>query len=154
GSYVGRGIPCRNAAVVKENDRAQVAWQMRGPVQPADMATYAVTGSGSGIGAAVCRRLASGGGRVIGVDLRGADVEADLGSAEGRRTAVAGVLRLAGSALDGLVACAGLGPHVTDRAAIVGVNYFGAVATLEGLHDALVAGRGAAVAVSSNSATI
>lgn len=118
------------------------------------MTTYAVTGSASGIGAAVCRRLAAGGARVIGVDLRGADVDADLGSPEGRRSAVAGVLRLAGAALDGLVACAGLGPHVTDRAAIVGVNYFGAVATLEGLHDALVAGRGAAVAVSSNSATI
>jgi len=118
------------------------------------MTTYAVTGSASGIGAAVCRRLAAGGARVIGVDLRGADVDADLGSPEGRRSAVAGVLRLAGAALDGLVACAGLGPHVTDRAAIVGVNYFGAGATLEGLREALVAGRGAAVAVSSNSATI
>jgi NAD(P)-dependent dehydrogenase (short-subunit alcohol dehydrogenase family) len=117
------------------------------------MATIALTGSASGIGAAVRKRLESTGARVIGVDLRDADVAADLSTPQGREAAVAGVLRLA-PALDGLVACAGLGPHVTDRAAIVGVNYFGAVATLEGLRGALAAGRGAAVAVSSNSATI
>jgi NAD(P)-dependent dehydrogenase (short-subunit alcohol dehydrogenase family) len=60
----------------------------------------------------------------------------------------------AGNRLDGLVACAGLGPHVADAEAIVSVNYFGATAVLAGLRDALAAARGAAVAVSSNSATI
>ncbi|MCU1458612.1 MAG: dehydrogenase, short-chain alcohol dehydrogenase like, partial [Actinomycetia bacterium] len=56
--------------------------------------------------------------------------------------------------LHGVVPCAGLGPHVLDLAAIVAVNYFGAVAMLEGLHDLLVAsGSGAAVAIGSNSAT-
>jgi NAD(P)-dependent dehydrogenase (short-subunit alcohol dehydrogenase family) len=113
-----------------------------------------VTGSGSGIGAAVRRRIESSGARVVGVDLRGAEVEADLGTVDGRAAAIAGVLAITGPALDGVVACAGLGPHVTDRRAIVSVNYFGAVAVLEGLRDALAAARGAAVAVSSNSATI
>jgi NAD(P)-dependent dehydrogenase (short-subunit alcohol dehydrogenase family) len=113
-----------------------------------------VTGSASGIGAAVCRRLASGGVRIVGVDVRGADVNADLGTVDGRAAAVAGVLELAGSSLDGLVACAGLGPHVSDQEAIVSVNYFGAVAVLEGLREALAPRRGAAVAVSSNSATL
>jgi NAD(P)-dependent dehydrogenase (short-subunit alcohol dehydrogenase family) len=67
---------------------------------------------------------------------------------------VAGVRDRVRNRLDGLVACAGLGPHVADAAAIVSVNYFGATAVLAGLRDALAAARGAAVAVSSNSATI
>ncbi len=118
------------------------------------MGTHAITGSASGIGAAVRRRLEAAGERVVGVDLRGAEVEADLGTPAGRTAAVAAVLDRAGRRLDGVVACAGLGPHVADTAAIVSVNFFGAVAVLEGLREALVATRGAAVAVSSNSATI
>jgi len=46
--------------------------------------TAVVSGSASGIGAAVAARLRSEGARVIGIDLRGADVTADLGTAEGR----------------------------------------------------------------------
>jgi NAD(P)-dependent dehydrogenase (short-subunit alcohol dehydrogenase family) len=118
------------------------------------MSAFAITGSGSGIGAAVRRRLESSGARVIGVDLRGAEVEADLGTLDGRIEAVRGVLDLADRRLDGVVACAGIGPHVTDGPAIVSVNFFGAVAVLDGLRDALAATRGAAVAVSSNSAMI
>ncbi len=117
------------------------------------MGTHVVTGSGSGIGAAVRRRLEAAGERVIGVDLRGAEIEVDLGTPAGRAAAVAAVLERAGR-LDGVVACAGLGPHVVDTAAIVSVNFFGAVAVIEGLREALVVTRGAAVAVSSNSATI
>ena len=117
------------------------------------MGSYAVTGSGSGIGAAVRSRLESGGHRVIGVDIRGAEVQADLGTTDGRAAAVAGVLKRA-PALDGVVACAGLGPHVPDGQAVVSVNFFGAIAVLDGLREALVATRGAAVAVSSNSATL
>jgi NAD(P)-dependent dehydrogenase (short-subunit alcohol dehydrogenase family) len=53
------------------------------------------------------------------------------------------------------VACAGLGPQHEDAAAVVSVNYFGAVAFLDGLREALAAGRApAAVAISSNSATL
>jgi NAD(P)-dependent dehydrogenase (short-subunit alcohol dehydrogenase family) len=118
------------------------------------MGTFAVTGSASGIGAAVRARLEATGGRVIGVDVRDAEVTTDLATAEGRADAVARVDELASGRLDGLVACAGLGPHVADRAAIVSVNYFGAIAVLAGLRDVLAAARGAAVAVSSNSAII
>jgi NAD(P)-dependent dehydrogenase (short-subunit alcohol dehydrogenase family) len=118
------------------------------------MGIHAITGSGSGIGAAVRRRLERDGHRVIGVDLRGAEIEADLGVPDGRARGIAAVLERADGRLDGVVACAGIGPHVADAAAIVSVNYFGAVATLEGLREALVATGGAAVAVSSNSATI
>ena len=92
---------------------------------------------------------------MIGVDLRDAEVVADLGSPAGRAAATAGVLSVCGRSLDAAVACAGLGPEHPDAAAIVSVNYFGAVAFLGGLRDALGAGRApAAVAVSSNSATL
>src|SRR6185369_18077595 len=42
-----------------------------------DMGTFVVTGSGSGIGAAVRRRLERDGGTVVGVDLRDAEITAD-----------------------------------------------------------------------------
>lgn len=109
----------------------------------------AVTGSASGLGAAVAERLAADGARVIGVDRHGADVVADLGTAAGRRAALDGVARLAGGALEGVVSCAGLGPY-DDAPDVIRVNYFGAVAMLDGLRDLLAAGREpAAVAISS-----
>ncbi|MFN8543883.1 MAG: SDR family oxidoreductase [Candidatus Binatia bacterium] len=119
------------------------------------MGTIAVTGSASGIGAAVRRRLEAGGQRVIGVDLRDAEVTANLGTPEGRATAVAAVERAGGGRLDGLVACAGVGPQVPDQALLASVNYFGAQAILAGLRPALARGeRPAAVAISSNSSTL
>jgi NAD(P)-dependent dehydrogenase (short-subunit alcohol dehydrogenase family) len=119
------------------------------------MRVIVVTGSASGIGAAVCERLRSDGARVIGVDLRAAEVTADLSDAAGRTHALDGVRAAAGGKLDGLVACAGLGPQVPDRARIVAVNYFGAVALLDGLRPLLAEGDApAAVAISSNSSRI
>jgi len=81
-----------------------------------------VTGSASGIGAATSARLRSHGQHVIGVDVRDADVIADLSNADGRAEAIAGVTALTDS-LDALVTCAGLGP-IPSRAgsAIVKVN--------------------------------
>lgn len=119
------------------------------------MGTIVVTGSTSGIGAATAERLRRDGHRIVGVDLRDADVTADLATDAGRDEAVARVRAASDGAITGLVACAGLGPHVPDWAAIVSVNYFGAVALLAGLRDALVAGApAAAVAVSSNSSML
>ena len=117
------------------------------------MAIAVVTGSAGGIGAAVRERLERDGDRVIGVDLRDADVEADLSTPDGREAAVEGVLAACDGDLDKLVACAGLGSHLSDFPLIASVNYFGAVATLDGLRSALAGRPGAAaVAVSSNSA--
>lgn len=123
--------------------------------RPADQMTVVVTGSASGIGAATAARLRRDGERVIGVDVREADVLADLSSRDGRVTAIAAVTDLAGGVLDGLVTCAGLGP-VPSRAgsAIVSVNYFGTIELLAGLRPLLAAGgASAAVAISSNSTT-
>lgn len=107
---------------------------------------YAVTGAASGIGAATARRLRQCGARVIGCDLQGAEVVGDLATAEGRTALVEAVTRLCGGRLDGVVANAGGGPAQT----MLSLNYFGAVATLEGLRP-LLATRPAprAVVVSS-----
>lgn len=124
-------------------------------VSPSAMGIVAITGSSSGIGAETRAWLERGGDRVVGVDLHGAEVVADLSAADGRRDAVARVREACGGRLAGLVVCAGLGPHVEPASAIASVNYFGAVALLDGLRDALVAGRpAAAIAICSNSATL
>ena len=120
------------------------------------MRTIAVTGAASGIGAAVAAHLSRQGDRVIGVDLRAADVLCDLATPEGRKTAIDEVTRLCSGVLDGLVTCAGLG-GATGRAAslLVSVNYFGTVDLLTGLRPALARGdAAAAVAISSNSTTV
>ena len=117
------------------------------------MGTYAISGSASGMGAATRRRLKAGGHRVIGVDLRDAEVVADLGTAEGRGEAVAAVIKAADGVLDGAVTAAGLGPPVAGEL-IARVNYFGSVALLEGLRPALAASGGAQVVqFGSNSST-
>jgi len=108
--------------------------------------TYVVTGAASGIGAATTSHLRERGGRVIGCDLRNADVIADLTTVEGRGALIDGVTRLSGGRIDGIVANAGGGPPQT----MLSLNFFGTVATLEGLRPLLkssVAPR--AVAVSS-----
>jgi len=119
------------------------------------VATCAVTGSASGIGAAIRRRLEAEGVRVIGVDLRDAEVCADLATPDGRAAAVAQVRELAGGRLDRLVLSAGVGAHVRPPARVAAVNYFGAVAVLDGLFGSLQRGESpAALAVSSNSAAL
>ena len=117
------------------------------------MATAVITGSASGIGAAIQQRLETDGDRVIGIDLRGADIDADLSTPEGRKTAIEGALERSGGAIDRVVACAGLGPTVEDLRLVASVNYFGAIELLDGLRDAMAGREGAAaVAISSNSA--
>jgi NAD(P)-dependent dehydrogenase (short-subunit alcohol dehydrogenase family) len=92
--------------------------------------TYLVTGAASGIGLALTIELRSAGHRVITADLAGADVNADLATPSGRGELVQAVETRAAGTLDGIAACAGIGNQVP---AALSVNYFGAVATLQGL---------------------
>ena len=116
------------------------------------MSTYVVSGSASGIGAAITRRLRDDGHTVIGVDLRDAEVIGDLATASGREAAVAGIGALTDH-VDGVVPCAGVaGLTATDPELVVSLNYFGAIALVTGLRPLL--GEGSSVVlVSSNSVT-
>lgn len=120
------------------------------------MATYAITGSASGMGRETAQRLRGEGHTVIGVDLKDADVVADLSTHEGRGRAAAAVLEAAGGRLDGAVLAAGLGPSPgRDRPRLIAqVNYLGVVELLEAWRPAFAAAeRSKVVVVASNSAT-
>ena len=103
-----------------------------------------VTGSASGIGRSLAGLLADQGDEVIGVDLDGAAVRADLATEQGRAAAVASVLDVSGGAVDAVVACAGL--SVRDARA-VRVNFFGTTALLDGLRRTLAAAEAPRAAV-------
>ena len=119
------------------------------------MATIALTGTASGIGKATREALDAEGHKVIGVDQRDADVVADLGTPDGRAAAVAGVLEACGGVLDGFAGFAGAAATAVPPSLLVTVSYFGSVAMLEGLREALSRGESpSAVAISSCAATI
>lgn len=114
-----------------------------------------VTGSASGIGAATATALAEAGFAVFGIDRAGADCNVDLGTADGRATAIEQARAFANGELHAFVPCAGIS-GLPDRAGslVASVNYFGTVALIEGLHDVLAAaGESSVVAISSNSTT-
>lgn len=117
------------------------------------MGIAAITGSGSGIGAAVKARFEADGFDTVGVDLRNAEIEADLSTPAGRAQAVDGILARCHGRLDRVVLCAGLGSSVLPPSLVCRVNYFGVVDVLDALLPALRKGDApSAVVISSNSA--
>ena len=114
------------------------------------MGTYAVTGSASGMGAAVVARLRKAGHTVLTVDREEADVVADLSTVDGRLRAATSVLDRCGGTLDGAVMAAGIGPASgRDRARLIAqVNYCGVVELLEAWRPALAAADRAKVVAS------
>lgn len=118
------------------------------------MGRYAVTGSASGMGREVVDRLRAAGHDVVTIDLRDADVVADLSTGQGRVTAAEEVLARVDHRLDGAVLAAGVGPVRGRERLLVEVNYFGAVDLLSRWRSALAAPGDAKVVVfSSNSTT-
>jgi len=99
-------------------------------------------------------RCRADGCRVIGVDLHNAEIETDLATPKGRARRIEEANRLAPEGLDGVVAGAGI--SAAGRAAeVIAINYFGAVATLEGLRALLARSeRPRAVAVCSTAALL
>lgn len=116
------------------------------------MGIAVISGSASGIGACTAKRLAAQGHRIIGIDLRNADINADLSTPQGRQTAIDQALEMSGGEIDRLVLAAGLGGHLDDGALVARVNYFGAVSLLDGMKDAIAAAKGRCVVIGSNSA--
>lgn len=107
--------------------------------------TYLVTGSASGIGAATAGLLRERGATVIGCDLDEAEIQADLSTHDGRKALVEEATRC--GPVDAVLAIAGGG-----KRGLVETNYFGAVATLEGLRPLLARSAAPrAVVVSSTS---
>lgn len=104
----------------------------------------AVTGAASGIGAVTAGLLRDRGDRVIGVDLKDAEVCADLSTASGRADAVAQIGELADGRLDALVTCAGLSRAGSGQ---VSVNYFGTTDLVAGLQPVLAASSAPRVAL-------
>ncbi|CAM2835603.1 NAD-dependent epimerase [Mycobacterium intermedium] len=120
------------------------------------MGTYVVTGAASGMGAAVANRLRAAGHTVIGVDIKQADVVADLSTTGGRTDAAQQALAAADGRIDGAVLAAGLGPSSgADRPRLIAqVNYLGVVEPLQQWRDALAAaGNAKVVVIGSNSTT-
>jgi len=99
--------------------------------------TIVITGAASGIGKATAALAEARGWQPIRSDLYEGDVKADLATPQGRAALVKGVTALTNS-LDAVIACAGL---ALPTPLTVSVNYFGAVATLEGMRPLLEKGQ-------------
>jgi NAD(P)-dependent dehydrogenase (short-subunit alcohol dehydrogenase family) len=108
-----------------------------------------VTGSASGIGAATAALGRERGYELIGIDLKDAEVCADLSQDEGRQQAMHAVRELAPDGIDAVVTCAGV--SATDPVTVA-VNYFGTVELLGGLRP-LLEGRRAPRAAAVGSIT-
>jgi NAD(P)-dependent dehydrogenase (short-subunit alcohol dehydrogenase family) len=118
------------------------------------MSTYVITGAAAGMGAATADLLRAAGHTVVGIDLRDADVVADLSDDAGRQVAVDAV-RERCDVLHGVATFAGIG-GATGRPAslLASLNYFGSVRLLEAWRPLLAAaGESYVVAISSNSTT-
>ena len=104
-----------------------------------------MTGGATGIGAAIREQLCDAGHRVVSVDLRDADICADLSDYNGRQRAIDGIRQLCPEGIDGFIPCAGVGPSVKPPSLIARINYFAAVAVTEGMLDLLEARGGRVV---------
>ena len=99
--------------------------------------TIVITGANSGIGKATAALAEAQGWKPIRADLNGGDVEADLTTPQGRLAFVEEVNELVGEHLDAVIACAGV---TLPTSLTLQVNYFGAIATLEGMLPLLAKG--------------
>ena len=70
------------------------------------MGTIVISGCATGIGAACRKRLEADGNKTIGIDIKDAEIIADLSIQDGRKAAITETLERCGGAFDGLLLCA------------------------------------------------
>lgn len=113
--------------------------------------TTVVTGTASGIGRATAELLRAAGGRIIGLDVRNADVNVDLSTSTGRARGIAEIRSQCPDGIDALIACAGVAHGSWPD--VVAVNFFGATELATGLRPLLALGVAPRVAIVSSSAS-
>jgi NAD(P)-dependent dehydrogenase (short-subunit alcohol dehydrogenase family) len=112
-----------------------------------------VTGAASGIGRAAADELRRQGSRVIGVDLRDANILADLSAPQGRTQALDAITAQAPDGIDAIVTCAGIGGG--QGANVTSINYFGTIRLVEGVAPLLAKGVDPrAVVIASSTAVL
>jgi NAD(P)-dependent dehydrogenase (short-subunit alcohol dehydrogenase family) len=110
-----------------------------------------VTGSASGIGEACAYLVEKKGDRVIRVDRNGGDVICDLSNKEGREEMAAKVKEIAPGYIDGIITYAGLG---VPEPVTLAVNFFGMVASIEGVKPLLDKSKAPRVVTSSSRSSL
>lgn len=110
-----------------------------------------ITGSASGIGAQTAATLRNQGHTVVGVDLKGAEVSADLSTSEGRVSAAHETIELANGKIDAVIACAGIAAPIAKTFSI---NFFGVTEFLNLLNPVLKESDAPRAAVVSSMATL
>jgi len=113
--------------------------------------TYLITGGTGGIGKATAELLRGRGETVITADIQGADINCDLTTPEGREELAAKARELSGGQLNAVIANAGMQAPIAKT---VQVNYFGAVATLEGVYDLLAASDNPRAVITASMASL
>ncbi|HQQ63017.1 MAG TPA: SDR family oxidoreductase [Pseudomonadales bacterium] len=116
--------------------------------------TFVITGATTGIGAALRHLLQARGDKVINVDIRDADIIADLTTTEGREQALREISQMCPHGIDGFVPSAGLGPQYPSLACVIALNFFAVRTLTEALLPLLQKKHGCVALVASNSASL
>lgn len=115
------------------------------------MGIIAITGGTRGIGLKAAECLRAEGHTVITIATSVSDINANLGTAEGRRTVIDELHRLCPDGLDGFICNHGISPSPKYAPSyILSVNYFGAVAVMNGIYGLLKMRHGCCVATASS----
>lgn len=104
---------------------------------------FVVTGGSKGMGAATVEILRSQGHDVLNVDYDRGDICGDIGTPEGRKFIIDEVHKRCPDGIDGLISNAGIAGVKGEKPSyVLSVNYFGAIAMMEGLYDLVEKRRG------------
>lgn len=114
---------------------------------------YVVVGGSKGIGKCTVDILKQQGHTVLDVSRHGPDVQADIGTAEGRAYAIRRIHELFPDGIDGLVSNAAIPGGFDGQSVgkVISVNYYGNVAMVVGLLDLLEKKQGNCVVTVSSS---